>query len=90
MPSKNPIGKLRATIVLEWEVTELEHYNAKSLEEAAKLTQDQLNTGDLGLYDLNEFGNQVSATVEAVPTNKEPHARARETKDLRRPTTKTL
>jgi hypothetical protein len=73
-----PVGRLRATIVMEWDVDSLEHYNAKTMKQAAKLTQDQLNTGDLGLYDLNEFGDMVMATVKAIPMKEKKRARAGE------------
>lgn len=59
------VGKLRATIVVEWEVTDLAHYNAADMEGAAALTRKQLEDGSIDHIELASWGTLQSVTVEA-------------------------
>jgi len=65
MPKK-PVGKLRLTVVTEWEVEDLEHYEAKTMQEAADLTRKQLDQGDVGFDEAVNWGDITSFKVEVV------------------------
>ena len=62
--------KLRATIVVEWNVNPnslKEYYNgAESLEEAAAVDQKSLDEGRISALDVIDFGKVVSAKIEPV------------------------
>ena len=62
--------KLRATITVEWTVHNLEHYDARTLEEAAINQQATYNQGDCDSMDILGWGEKV--TVEISPVREEP------------------
>lgn len=64
------VGKLRATLVVEWEVEDLYHYNAKTMEQAAAMTQKQFDDGDASLEDVASWGNFISVKIEVIPLKK--------------------
>ncbi len=56
--------KLKAIIVVEWEVTDLQHYSANTIQEAAELTQKQWDDCEIAVEDLTAFGTIVSVEVK--------------------------
>lgn len=60
------VMKLRTTIVVEWKVRSLDDYDTESIEEAAALTQKQLDDGDIGAEDVISWGEVIAVKVEAV------------------------
>jgi hypothetical protein len=63
---KNVIGKLRLTVVSEWVVDNLKHYNAENLQQAADVTNRQLNEGDASFEDAMGWEAITSFKVEVV------------------------
>lgn len=61
------MSKLRATIVVEWEVEDLSHYDATTIEEAARNQQRYCDEGTVGPFDLLAWGEDASVRVEPVP-----------------------
>ena len=57
--------KLKATITAEWEVKELSHYDALTIEEAAMNQQKWLDEGIVEIFDLFDTANSV--VITAVP-----------------------
>lgn len=59
--------KIRATFVYEWEVKDLSSYGENAtLESAVEMTQEQLESGELFVGDLDELAECTSLEVEGV------------------------
>ena len=57
---------IKVTVEYVWEVEDLAHYHASSLEEAVQLTKAQLDAGELDLEALPSFGSAEVLKVEGV------------------------
>lgn len=66
MPVKKPIGKLRVVLTVEWEIENLEHYNAKNLEECAVLTNKQIADNEVDVEDIVTWGDVAVGKVTIV------------------------
>ena len=58
--------KLRAVITAEWEVDDLEHYQATTLQEAAERQQKAYEEGEIGALDFLSWGEFVKVKIEPV------------------------
>jgi len=63
---KKLVGKLRLTIVMEWSVEELAHYQAKNIQECADSVQQQLDEGELKFEDAITWGDVILSKVEVA------------------------
>ena len=63
------MAKIRATIVLEWDVPEedLDHYEAKKIEDAAKFEQRMYDENIHSVEDFISFAEEnISVKVEGI------------------------
>jgi hypothetical protein len=58
--------KLRATITVEWTVHDPKHYNAATLEEAARNQQADYDRGDFDCMDILQWGETVTTKITPV------------------------
>ena len=60
------MAKLKMTIVTEWEVDDLTHYDAKTIEEAAENQQAWIDSGDHMVEDVLGYCKDMTVKIEVV------------------------
>lgn len=58
--------KIRATIVVEWEIVNLDDYRASTPAEAAENEMQNYRDEMIGVEDIVSFGETVNVSMEAV------------------------
>lgn len=63
--------KIKATITVEWEVSDLSIYHANTIQEAAALTQQQFDNKELSVEDILFLFANPDVKIEAIESKKE-------------------